>query len=118
MLKLGQNHQEQNTFTQFKQYDSLIAELFSVGSSLKNEVALLIELYDAEQAGQSLTISMLGLISNIPQSTMLRNLGVLERKNLVQRVPHPSDQRMSFVRLAPRVRIALDRVFMNEPSPS
>lgn len=115
MSKIEHNLLDKSSFQEFRQFDSLIAEQFSVGSALKNDIALLMELYDAEQAGKSLTISMLGLISEIPQSTMLRYLGMLENENLVQRIPHPSDQRMSYIRLVPEVRLALDRVFANGP---
>lgn len=118
MLNFENSPIDRNPFQQFRKFEKQIAQKFSLGSSLKHDIALLIELYDAERAGQSLTISMLGLMSEIPQSTMLRYLRMLEKSKLVQRIPHPDDQRMSFIRLAPEVRLVLDRVFANSLSPA
>lgn len=111
MLEIGGGLTDRNPFQEFRKFDTEIAHHFSLGSTLKHDIALLMELYDAERAGKSLTISMLGLMSEIPQSTMLRYLKLLEDGKLVQRIPHPSDQRMSFIRLAPEARLAFDRVF-------
>lgn len=101
------------SFESFRKLDNRIADEFRLQSSLCNEIALLIELYEAEREGTSLTVSMLGLISGIPQTTALRYLILLEEQGHLRRVEHPMDYRKTNVRLTQSAKTALDQIFFD-----
>ncbi|WP_285713136.1 MarR family winged helix-turn-helix transcriptional regulator [Erythrobacter oryzae] len=85
---------------------------------LKPEVTILLELYEAEHSSIPIKTSIIGLAAGIPQTTSHRYLRFLEECGMVFRYPHLTDQRVSFVRLAPAFVAKLDRVFFGDPWPS
>lgn len=97
------------SFDPFLKINDAIANVVSLPTAFRPEVALVLELWEAEKQGKPLTVSMLGLISGIPQSTTLRYLNLLENQGIVSRIAHPSDQRVTYMQLDQEVSAALSR---------
>ncbi|MEM1050774.1 MAG: hypothetical protein AAGI28_01635 [Pseudomonadota bacterium] len=97
----------------FRVLDAALAEALDVNSCLKPEVALMLELYEADKAGKAMTVSVLGLIDGIAPTTTLRYLEMLQKKGLATRVAHESDNRMSYVELTDSARAAMDAALGN-----
>jgi DNA-binding MarR family transcriptional regulator len=91
--------------------NSALAAIMGQVCSLKPEMALLIELYEAEGEGKRLSASSLGLISGIPSTTTIRYVRYLEQQGWITRVPHEFDQRVVYIRLQPALVAQLDKVF-------
>lgn len=80
---------------------------------------MLLELYQSHCTGQRVSISSLCLSSGIPQTTALRRIDDLVARELVRRVPDPTDRRRAFVELSDeglaRISRFLDSVML-EPA--
>ncbi|MBI1246058.1 MAG: response regulator [Alphaproteobacteria bacterium] len=61
---------------------------------------MLLELYQSQCTGERVSISSLCLSSGIPQTTALRRIEDLVARELVRRVPDPTDRRRAFVELS------------------
>jgi DNA-binding MarR family transcriptional regulator len=70
------------------------------------DVLLVLYIMDASDARQ--TIGKLADWISIPPTTVLRWVGYLEKERLVERVPHPTDRRVVFIRLVEKGRSALE----------
>ncbi|UAB78996.1 hypothetical protein INR77_04680 [Erythrobacter sp. SCSIO 43205] len=92
----------------FRQSAGAIAFALEMPGSLKPEVSLLLELFEAEKMGKRLTVSMLGLIDGIPPTTTLRYIDLLENCGALARIPHETDNRMRYVELLPEARKAIE----------
>ena len=86
---------------QLRELDEALAIAFEMKTCLRPEVSIMLELYEADRAGKSLTVSVLGLLDGIAPTTTLRYLDLLQKKGAVQRVAHETDNRMSYVELTP-----------------
>lgn len=75
------------------------------------ELAILLELYDAELQGEVLNVSSVGLRFGVPMATMLRHLQEMEENGMVLRSEHQTDRRVILVRIAPSQFMKLDKVF-------
>lgn len=60
---------------------------------------MLLYLFEAACKNDPLTISFLPLVADVPQTTGLRWVSILEKRNLVYRDPDPDDRRRVFVKL-------------------
>jgi DNA-binding MarR family transcriptional regulator len=60
---------------------------------------ILLELFAAEGEGRRLSVSSVGLIADIPVTTALRWINVLEKEALVTREDDPLDRRRSFLNI-------------------
>lgn len=98
-------------YRSFKVVNSTLAATMDQVCCLKPEVALLIELYEAEGEGRHLSASSLGLTSGIAPTTTIRYVRYLEQQGWITRVPHEHDQRIVYVRLQPAMSAKLDKVF-------
>ena len=107
-----------NTYRSFRATNEAIAAAMDQICILKPEVAILLELYEAEHSSIPLKASIIGLAAGIPQTTSHRYLRFLEACGMVFRYPHLTDQRVNFVRLAPALVAKLDRIFLGDPGPS
>lgn len=103
-----------NTYKSFKALNAAIASATDQFCVLKPEVAILLELYEAEHSSIPLKASVVGLASGIPQTTSIRYLRFLEACGMVLRYPHLTDQRVTFVRLSPALVTRLDAVFLGD----
>lgn len=74
---------------------------------------ILLLLYLAETAEARQTIGQLAESVEIPLTTVLRWIGYLENELLIERVDHPTDRRIAFVRLTGKGRDAFE-AFLNE----
>jgi DNA-binding MarR family transcriptional regulator len=72
---------------------------------------ILLELYIADATGSPLYASVIGSEAEIPQSTALRWLTVLEKSGLVRRRHDVFDKRRQWVGLTPRGRTLMERHF-------
>jgi DNA-binding MarR family transcriptional regulator len=90
--------------------DAKLASALELRTCLKPEVALMLELYQADREGRAMTVSVLGLLDGIAPTTTLRYLEMLQKKGLVRRVAHESDNRMTYVELTGVARSAMDAV--------
>lgn len=106
-----------NTYKNFKAVIAAIASATDQICVLKPEVAILLELYEAEHTSVPIKASVIGLAAGIPQTTSIRYLRFLEVCGMVFRYPHLTDQRVNFVRLAPALVARLDRVFLGDAVP-
>lgn len=88
-----------------------IAYLIGQVCAFRPEVSLLIELYMAQKQNQRIKASVLGLASGIPQTTSIRWLRYLEEQGWITRTRHETDQRVTYLHLAPWVFEELDGIF-------
>ena len=65
---------------------------------------VLLLLYAADRSGSRQTLTKLAGSIEAPLSTVNRWIGYLEREQLVQREPHPTDRRVVFIGLLPKGR--------------
>ncbi|MEO1222540.1 MAG: winged helix DNA-binding protein [Pseudomonadota bacterium] len=93
-----------------RELDAKLASAFDLRTCLKPEVALMLELYQADREGRAMTVSVLGLLDGIASTTTLRYLDMLQKKGLVRRVAHESDNRMTYVELTELAKLAMDQV--------
>jgi DNA-binding MarR family transcriptional regulator len=107
-----------NTYRTFRATNEAIAAAMDQICILKPEVAILLELYEAEHSSIPIKASIIGLAAGIPQTTSHRYLRYLEECGMVFRYPHLTDQRVNFIRLAPALLAKLDRIFLGDPGPS
>lgn len=103
--------QDMKAFRSFKKVNSALAGIIDQICSLKPEMALLLELYEAEGKGKRLNASSLGLISGIAPTTTIRYVRFLEQQGWITRVPHETDNRVVFIRLRPALVALLDNLF-------
>jgi len=92
----------------FQQVGSAIAKALELPCSLRPEVSLLLELFEAEKKGKRLTVSMLGLLDGIAPTTALRYVELLEKRGALMRLPHETDHRMRYVKLMPEAKKTLE----------
>lgn len=104
-----------NTFKLFRAMNAAVSYATDQFSILKPEVAILLELHEAEHQRVPIKSSAIGLTSGIPQTTANRYLKVLEDSGMIFRYRHLTDQRVTYVRLAPAIVAKLDRIFFGEP---
>ena len=69
---------------------------------------ILLALYITEDSGSRFTISKLAECIDVPLSTAIRWVRTLEQQSLVERIDHPTDRRIAFVRLKDEARRTLD----------
>ena len=72
---------------------------------------MLLDLYDAELAASQVSVTLLSASSNLPLTTALRRLDVLEEQGLVSRFEDPSDRRKTLVRLTGQGLDAMEKFF-------
>lgn len=72
---------------------------------------ILLELYACELSQQRLSVSKLTYASNVPATTVLRWLGVLEQQGLIARYPDPRDGRRVWISLSPAGSESMARYF-------
>jgi len=92
-----------------RRLDVSLSTALGLNSCLKPEVALMLELYEADRAGRAMTVSVMGLIDRIAPTTTLRYLEALQSKGAVRRVAHESDNRITYVELTESARAAIDQ---------
>ena len=88
--------------------DAKLSKALSLDTCLKPEVALMLELYEADRRGKAMTVSVLGLIDGIPATTTIRYLEALQKKGAVKRVAHETDNRMTYVEITEAARAVID----------
>lgn len=78
------------------------------------DVLLVLYIADASDARQ--TIGKLASWIRVPPSTVLRWVGYLEKERLVERQPHPTDRRVTFIRILDKGRSALEAYMRAMPN--
>lgn len=76
---------------------------------------MLLDLFAAELGQQRVTVTSLCEASNVPTTTALRWIGLLEREGLVERKQDPLDARRFFVSLSPKAVKSLTQYFAETP---
>ena len=94
---------------ELRRLDEGLSSALGLSSCLKPEVALMLELYEAERAGRAMTVSVMGLIDGIAPTTTLRHLDALHNKGAIRRVAHESDNRITYVEMTDTARAAIDQ---------
>lgn len=69
--------------------------------------AILLDLYQSEMLGKQLSVTSICLGSGVPNTTALRYLRILEKREYILRVSDDTDRRRIFVRLTQRAREAM-----------
>lgn len=101
-----------NRFYQYYEKFRYIRRDFLPDLTFENPMwAVIFQIYQSEIEGRILYISNVGDLAQIPQTTALRSLEILTRKDLVWRVPNKSDKRMVKVCLSPQLKKQLDELF-------
>jgi len=95
----------------FRKMEAQIASALSVSTSLKPEVALLLEIYEADRAGKALTEAMLGLVVSIPDSSLVRYVEQLIKEGAVRKQPNPAHDGLEVLHLSPEVELVLGKAF-------
>lgn len=72
---------------------------------------MLLDLYAVELSGERASVSWLSASANLPLTTALRRLVVLEQQGLVARFEDPDDRRKTLVRLTGAGIDAMDQFF-------
>jgi len=91
-----------------------LSEALGVGTCLKPEVSIMLELYQAERADHQLTVTMLGLLDSIAPTTSLRYLTILEENGAIRRRAHDRDGRSTYVEISPLAKAALDAALLSD----
>ena len=94
---------------ELRRLDVSLSTALGLNSCLKPEVALMLELYEAEREGRAMTVSVMGLIDRIAPTTTLRYLEALQSKGAIRRVAHESDNRITYIELTDTARAAIDQ---------
>lgn len=83
------------------------------GDDLFGEPAwdILLDLYQARLKGRMITVTSACIAADVPLSTALRWLGVLEQQGLVERSRNTADQRSTWVRLTDRAATGMTEYF-------
>jgi len=71
---------------------------------------ILLDLYISEVEGKKISITSACAASNVPLTTALRWIGVLEDRGLVIRYDDPTDNRRSFVRITGEVAYKITKL--------
>lgn len=74
--------------------------------------SVIMQIYDCDLKEEIIYISNIGQMAQIPQTTVLRHLDTLTKKDLVWKIRHFSDKRMVRVRLSPMFKNQLDDLFI------
>lgn len=104
----GQQAKADARLGQFRDLDASLAGVLDSNTCLRPEIALMLELYEASRAGRAMTVSVLGLLDGIAPTTTLRYLEMLQKKGLVRRVAHETDNRMTYVELTEGAKAAIE----------
>lgn len=72
---------------------------------------ILLELYSCELGQQRISVSSASAAADVPATTALRWMAVLEEKNLVAREKDPLDGRRVWISLTSHGRLLMDRYF-------
>lgn len=85
------------------------SQYFQALSGLFEEPAwdILLDLFVSEREGREVSVSSACIAANVPSTTGLRWLGVLEEQGAILREPHPSDRRRINLRLSDETRAAM-----------
>lgn len=70
------------------------------------------QIYEAEVQGETLYISNISCISNIPQTTVIRHLNKLSEGGFIWKVRNDNDKRMVKIRLSPKFKTQIDELFI------
>ena len=97
--------------SELRRLDVSLSCALGLNSCLKPEVALMLELYEAERAGRAMTVSVMGLVDRIAPTTTLRYLEALQNKGAIRRVAHENDNRITYVELTESAKASIDSVF-------
>ncbi|NLS26809.1 hypothetical protein S2M10_17960 [Sphingomonas sp. S2M10] len=62
---------------------------------------IMLDLFAASLEGKTVSVSSACIAADVPSTTALRWLSVLERERMIERVSDPNDRRRTFVRLMP-----------------
>lgn len=85
-------------------------EAFLPGAEFEDPQWLMtLELFVADEEGRAISVSSLCLASGVPPTTALRHIRSLEAKGIFERSSHPSDRRISHVRLSQAARTQVAR---------
>ena len=76
---------------------------------------ILLVLYITDSAGGRQTLGRLGDWIKTPPTSVLRWVSYLEREKLVERQPHPTDRRITFLRLLEKGRKAMNAYLADLP---
>lgn len=96
---------------QFFSYCRSLRKSLGLSAILRPEIAILLELYDAELQGERLGISSLGLRFDIPLTTVLRHVTEMEKQGWVERGSHLQDKRVTLVRISSAMFGKLNHAF-------
>ena len=75
---------------------------------------ILLRLFTADGEGRKLSISAVGFIAKIPNTTTLRWINILEREGLVERENDSLDARRTFVSLSEKGLFAMRDYFQDD----
>jgi DNA-binding MarR family transcriptional regulator len=71
---------------------------------------MLLDLFVAEASGRQVSVTSLCIASGVPSTTALRYIEILERDELVIRIPDEDDRRRNWIELAPATSILLEQL--------
>ncbi len=76
---------------------------------------ILLDLFSSHLRGKNVSVTSACMAANVPASTALRWMNVLEEAGLVERVNDPSDGRRTFVQVTPNAIAKLTKVLAESP---
>lgn len=71
---------------------------------------MLLDLYTARIALQRVSVTSLCIAADVPPTTALRWIALLESEGLIERYPDPSDRRRTYIRLNDKMTAAMTRL--------
>jgi DNA-binding MarR family transcriptional regulator len=95
----------------FRLYDARKDRRYFFSGNLFSDPAwdMLLLLYCSEVKGENVSVSALCSATELPQTSALRWVSLLEAKGLLERLPHPTDRRSLIVRLTNEARTNMER---------
>ena len=92
-------------------------ELIFENSEIFSEPAwdILLDLFSSHLRGKNVSVTSACLAANVPASTALRWMNVLEEAELIERVNDPSDGRRTFVQVTPNAIAKLTKALAESP---
>ncbi|MBU3991175.1 MAG: winged helix DNA-binding protein [Alphaproteobacteria bacterium] len=75
----------------------------------------MLDLFSSHLRGKNVSVTSACLAANVPASTALRWMNVLEEAELIERVNDPSDGRRTFVQVTPNAIAKLTKALAESP---
>lgn len=98
-------------------YDQRMRRSLFLPKSIFGEPAwdMLLDLFMQDTGRKRISTQSLCIASNVPQTTALRNIDLLEQESLVRRIKSEADKRVIFIELTNEGKLAVGKYLLDHP---